>query len=612
MKTRLAVSGALLVLALASDVLVGRELWRDYGFSRQKAARDAQATAQAVAHGIDLFFGRVTQSLAAVADVLRVHPRSFLPGDPALKAVLERHIRDAPMLRNLFVIGIDGTVLAAANYESAADAIARELAAQDSFADLWHAQGPKEGRLLIDLDPALEPATVPVALPVVGAAGAVIALVVADLAPTTIDDGAATSLTAPGTTFSIATESGQLIVCTGPGSTGCDESAAPQDDRALSATATATFGLTTTVRISTEEREERWLRFAAGVGGAAAAVTLGLPLLGWLFIGELQRRRQARRYLMAENERLARDYMALTADRDHREARMRVLIDRIHDGVLIVDRNGLIEDANAAAVTLLSADIDALIGAGLGTCIPGLEVPDEIDHADAALVQEVTFAPEGAAVSVFEVSFSRDCDLNLPHVLVVLRDITEQKKSQDRLRHMATVDGLTGVLNRVAFMEAARKALADRRGSPFTVAMIDADHFKSINDTHGHQAGDEVLRVLAKIIQGSVRSDDLVGRFGGEEFIVAMPGMGDTGAIRFVERLLAETRRASVVADGRSITFTVSIGWAVKPPDQCAALDALIGLADDHLYDAKAQGRDRSVGGRYVAPNMREGASGVR
>lgn len=599
MKTRIAVSAGLLILALASDALVGRELWRDYQFSEKRIASETQDAAQAVAHGVDLLFNRVSESLAAVADVLRIHPRSFLPGDPALKGILERHVRDAPMLRNLFVIGIDGTVLAVATYDRSAHAIARELSGLDAFAALWRAGAPGGTGVLMDIDLPVEPPTVPVVLPVVGPAGAVIAVVVADLAPTTIDDGVSLGTVAAGSAISLATRTGRIVACTEAGWGGCDGGAASLPVTALTATATTDAGLVATVRTSTEEQTERWMRFATGVGGAAAALTLGLPVLGWLFVGEIQRRVRARQYLVAENERLAHDYEAVAAELDHREARMRVLIDRIHDAVLVVDRDGVIEDANVAASNLLSTDGASLVGVALEACVPGLGVPDEIDDAHDAVVDEIILERGGAPAAVLEVTFSRDCDLNLPHVLVIIRDVTDQKNTEERLRHMATVDGLTGVLNRRAFMDAAGRALAPNGTTPFTIAMIDADHFKSINDNHGHQTGDEVLRILAGVIRGSVRSDDLVGRFGGEEFIVAMPGMTEMGAMRFADRLLGETRRASVVADDAAVGFTISIGWTVKPAGEKATLDTLIGAADEHLYQAKTQGRDRAIGSRY-------------
>lgn len=602
MKIRFAASAGLLVVALAADLLLARMLWRDYDEVQLQVERDAQAAAENVAYLLDQVLGRVTESLTAVGDVLRVHPRGFRSGDPMLQSILEHRVRDLPILRNLFVVGIDGLVLSSASPDPAARRIAEDVAAHGAFSALWLPPHAAESRVLADIGPFLDPAAVPVALPVVGAAGAVIAVVVAEVAPSTLAIGAQTGVLADVATIAITDGAGRMMICAraaGPG--GCRAEEARDPAAVAAASATTDLGLTAVVDIPTGERRARWLRFAAGIGGGALALTVALPVLGWFLVAEVQRRRRARQYLEAENERLSRDYATVAAELDHREARMRVLIDRIHDAILVVDRDGRIEEANAASLRLLCSDGGALIGTQLSACLPGLEIPDEIDGVEDALVQELTVEREDAAASILEVTFSRDCDLNLPHVLVIIRDISEQKKSEDRLRRQATVDGLTGLLNRAAFMETAGQALAEGRGAPFTIAMIDADHFKAVNDTYGHQAGDEVLRALAQIIRGTVRADDLVGRFGGEEFIVAMPGMTEMGATRFAERLLGATRRASVPVDGQSLSFTVSIGWALKPAAQAVDLEKLIGVADDHLYQAKDQGRNRSRGSRINA-----------
>lgn len=598
MKIRLAASAGILVVALAADLLLARMLWRDYGDVQLQVERDAQAAAENVAYLLDQVLGRVTESLTAVGDVLRVHPDGFRSGDPMLQSILEHRVRDLPILRNLFVVGIDGLVLSSASPDPAARRIAEDVAAHGAFSVLWLSPRGAESRVLADIGPFLDPAAVPVALPVVGAAGAVIAVVVAEVAPTTLAIGAQTGVLADVATIAITDGAGRMLICARAGPGGCREERVMDPAAVAAASATTEMGLTAVVDIPTGERRARWLRFAAGIGGGALALTVASPVLGWFLVAEVQRRRRARQYLVAENERLSRDYATVAAELDHREARMRVLIDRIHDAILVVDRDGRIEEANSASLRLLCSSGGMLIGTQLSACLPGLEVPDEIDGVEDALVQELVVEREDAAASILEVTFSRDCDLNLPHVLVIIRDITEQKKSEDRLRRQATVDGLTGLLNRAAFMEAAGSALAERRSAPFTIAMIDADHFKSVNDTYGHQAGDEVLRALAQIIRGAVRADDLVGRFGGEEFIVAMPGMTEMGATRFAERLLGATRRAAVAVEGASLSFTVSVGWALKPAAQAVDLEKLIGVADDHLYQAKAQGRDRSRGSR--------------
>lgn len=163
----------------------------------------------------------------------------------------------------------------------------------------------------------------------------------------------------------------------------------------------------------------------------------------------------------------------------------------------------------------------------------------------------------------------------------------------ERLWELANLDPLTGLLNRRAFMERGTALLEEvwRQGQPVSVLMIDADHFKSINDGFGHQAGDDVLRMLADILQTAVRSGDLLGRLGGEEFAIILPGADGPDADRIAERLLADVRQARVPVPGRMLAITISIGISVMR--RRSTLDDLLATADQALYAAKTAGRDR-------------------
>jgi diguanylate cyclase (GGDEF)-like protein len=180
----------------------------------------------------------------------------------------------------------------------------------------------------------------------------------------------------------------------------------------------------------------------------------------------------------------------------------------------------------------------------------------------------------------------------------VIRDITERKAFERKLMELATIDGLTGALNRRAFLEVAENAfrLAQRYDRPLSVLMIDADHFKLVNDTHGHHVGDLVLARLAQICSQGLRSTDSFGRLGGEEFVALLPETDLTHAREVAERLVQAVREARVEpGDGRVITFTVSIGvtcaqWPSRD------IDAVIQAADQQLYRAKNEGRDRVCG----------------
>jgi diguanylate cyclase (GGDEF)-like protein len=159
----------------------------------------------------------------------------------------------------------------------------------------------------------------------------------------------------------------------------------------------------------------------------------------------------------------------------------------------------------------------------------------------------------------------------------------------------AATDPLTGLLNRRAFENQAQELL--RRGSSFAVAMGDLDHFKVLNDTFGHEAGDRALRLFARTIRDTLRGDDLVSRFGGEEFIFAFPGRSATEAAIVLERLRAHLR--DTLAAGTVPPFTASFG--VAHSDDAPALEDLFRIADAALFRAKREGRDRVLVDSIVA-----------
>jgi len=162
------------------------------------------------------------------------------------------------------------------------------------------------------------------------------------------------------------------------------------------------------------------------------------------------------------------------------------------------------------------------------------------------------------------------------------------------LRQLASTDALTGVLNRGSIeKELSRQvALANRSGAPLALMMLDVDHFKRINDRHGHPAGDEVLRQLAALLQSLVREGDAVGRYGGEEFCIVMPGTGAQDAAVLAARLLQRYAALRVAWNGACLNGTVSIGIA-DAASAGHAVASLFAAADHALYQAKDAGRNR-------------------
>ena len=174
-------------------------------------------------------------------------------------------------------------------------------------------------------------------------------------------------------------------------------------------------------------------------------------------------------------------------------------------------------------------------------------------------------------------------------------------------------DSLTGLYNRAYFLSQF-SAMADRsgvKGLGVAVLMLDIDHFKRINDQHGHPVGDVVLREVANILRQATRSDDLVSRYGGEEFVIALPVAAPDGATERAERLREMLAARRILAGGIPLRVTASIGVAFTPADRPRSVASLLATADRGLYQAKNSGRDRTVFSHEVIPRAIESLSTV-
>ncbi|VXA94566.1 GGDEF domain-containing protein [Arthrobacter sp. 9V] len=220
------------------------------------------------------------------------------------------------------------------------------------------------------------------------------------------------------------------------------------------------------------------------------------------------------------------------------------------------------------------------------------------------LGRAMTFVLEGPDGSLFRTFFSYAPSALTHVILLASLSFTINALSNShlikRLRERAERDHLTGLLNRGAFMSLAEKELAgpaSRQGAALVLA--DLDHFKAINDEHGHAAGDAALCAFAEACTTSVRSTDLVGRYGGEEFILFLPGATQQRAEAIASEI---SRRLSAMADPDGLPYpTVSYG-VTSTGAQVPDLKFMINVADAALYSAKAQGRDRVVGADSVDP----------
>jgi len=172
----------------------------------------------------------------------------------------------------------------------------------------------------------------------------------------------------------------------------------------------------------------------------------------------------------------------------------------------------------------------------------------------------------------------------------------EQIKTRELLQFQATHDALTGIWNRKAVLDLLHGEFERVRRSKgvFGILMLDLDHFKRVNDTYGHLAGDAVLQEAGRRIQHAVRPYDWAGRYGGEEFLVVLPKCNKDEVQLCAERIRLAMSSAPILAEGAEIVITVSIGSVVVNPVLHTEKDSL-SSADAALYQAKSQGRDRSV-----------------
>lgn len=169
------------------------------------------------------------------------------------------------------------------------------------------------------------------------------------------------------------------------------------------------------------------------------------------------------------------------------------------------------------------------------------------------------------------------------------------RESSDKWQHLASRDMLTGIYNRRAMSEVLDDEVSrvNRGDRPFSLALVDIDHFKNINDTYGHQTGDDVIRNIAQRMASFFRHHDLVARWGGEEFLILFPETGAHQAANALDKLRKQINASPVLSEGREISVAVTIGLAQFEPQQ--GLDKTIQFADEALYHGKQRGRNRVI-----------------
>lgn len=177
----------------------------------------------------------------------------------------------------------------------------------------------------------------------------------------------------------------------------------------------------------------------------------------------------------------------------------------------------------------------------------------------------------------------------------VLRDITKSYMQERHITHMALHDALTNLPNRVLLEDRIKQAIqiATRSGDRVAICFIDLDHFKNINDTYGHKLGDALLLILSRVLKENLRDVDTLARWGGDEFVVLLPGLASADAVRLVAQKLVDVMRQSFELEDLEVSITFSMGIAVYPDDEGEGdIDSLLAQADRAMFYAKSQGRN--------------------
>ncbi|MFT3957166.1 MAG: PAS domain-containing protein [Piscinibacter sp.] len=301
---------------------------------------------------------------------------------------------------------------------------------------------------------------------------------------------------------------------------------------------------------------------------------------------------------------LMRDISALEAvqaEKDRQAATVRSVANAIPSTVAVIDTQGRYLFVNSAFEAMAGQPAGRVLGRSAREVLGDAEFERRWPWIQRALAgEQVRFDLEdaggdGRRYTAMDYIPLRTPAGELDGFVVVGQDVTAQRTEAARLQWLSQTDPLTRLLNREGFEQRLRNLLDEQVGEPLAVLYVDLDRFKPVNDTHGHAAGDELLKLVALRLVRLVRPSDAVARLGGDEFAIVLPGMRDPAQVQRVAQAIVDAMRQPFgLTGGVEVTIGASVGGVLGLATQ-ATWAALLRRADEMLYEAKGAGRDRAI-----------------
>jgi len=272
------------------------------------------------------------------------------------------------------------------------------------------------------------------------------------------------------------------------------------------------------------------------------------------------------------------------------------VFESMQDGVVVTDSQGRILDFNNAVQHIFPNLTRENLGHYLPTFAPELKTylfSENISKYNPLSIQKEDIV-QFYDVRTIPIKEKQNQEMG---IAIYIREITEQYQLLKKLQEYAEKDWLTGIWNRRKWMDLAKAEIrrAERHKRPLTIAYLDIDHFKLVNDSLGHEGGDMVLIHLVQNISSQLRENDIFGRIGGEEFVILFPELDKEKAQIVTQRLLRAVSEKEINFGKQNLSVTTSIGAIVWEGDKKVSLDELIQKADKALYMSKAAGRNQAT-----------------